>query len=290
MSHAQLTMLNSMASRDFDEALRLHKEWGLTWVDLRDEIYGRWVEELDLATAERAARQIEKHGLRVYCVSTNVFVEDVDSGESAFRAHLESLEKVITLCEFFRPRLVRINAAAFARRSAGRNSVETLKQEYPWIIGVYREAVDLLEGAGIIAGIENEAFASSLSTPEEFVDFFEWLDKPSTACLVWDAQNQWSSGVLPTVAIYEILKPHIGYYHLKGGQSDGDSDRLVWNAALEDSSWPVVDITSALVRDGVSPVICLNPTQHGDQKPGYDYANIVARDIAFLRTSVPDLA
>jgi len=31
---AQLTVLNAMASRDFDHALAVIKEWGLEWVDL----------------------------------------------------------------------------------------------------------------------------------------------------------------------------------------------------------------------------------------------------------------
>lgn len=286
---AKLTVLNSMASSDFDEALRLHKAWGLEWVDLRDEIYGRWVEELDLTTAERAARAIDEQGLRTYCVSTNVFVEEVDNGETAFRDHLESLKRVVTLCEVLRPKLVRINAATFARRTPGLNSVATLKQHYPWIVEVYREAVDLLEGVGILASIENEAFDSSLSTADEIVDFFEWLDRPATAGLTWDVQNQWSSGVFPTMEIYQRLKPYMRYYHVKGGQTQGDSDRLAWNVALEDASWPVAEITAAVVHDGVSPVICLNPAQHGEQKPGYDYKDIVIRDIEFLRRAVPGI-
>ena len=35
MAKAELTILNSMASADFEESMRLHREWGLTWVDLR---------------------------------------------------------------------------------------------------------------------------------------------------------------------------------------------------------------------------------------------------------------
>jgi sugar phosphate isomerase/epimerase len=289
MGVAQLTMLNSMASNDFETGLRLQKAWGLKWVDLRDEIYGRWVEELDLPTAERIVRAVDEQGLGIYCVSTNVFVADVDGGEAMFRSHLQSLRRVVSLCELLRPQLVRLNAPSFAGRSVGHNSIETIRQRYPWLVVVCREAVDLLTDAGVLACFENDAFDCCLSTPEEFIDFFGWLDRPRAAGLTWDVQNQWASGVFPTLDIYRQLKPLIRYCHVKGGQFEGNSDRLAWNVALEDASWPVVDITSAVVSDGVSPVICLNPAQHGHQKPGYNYEGIVSRDLAYLRRSVPGI-
>jgi hypothetical protein len=60
--------------------------------------------------------------------------------------------------------------------------------------------------------------------------------------------------------------------------------------ALQDASWPVAEITSAVVEDGVSPVICLNQPQHGAPKDGYDYDGIVERDLAFLRSTVAGLS
>ena len=35
-------------------------------------------------------------------------------------------------------------------------------------------------------------------------------------------------------------------------------------------------------------VICLNPS-HGEAKPGYDYADVVGRDVAFLRARFPEI-
>jgi sugar phosphate isomerase/epimerase len=249
----QLTILNSMASSDFEESMRLHREWGLTWVDLRDEIYGKWVEELDLKTARQAKSYIAELGLQVYCVSTNVFVEEVANGEKAFRTHLDTLKRVVEICgDTFRPKLVRLNAADFAERSSDTSSIATIKENYPWFIDVYREAVDLLHDRGLVATIENEAFDCSLSKPQEFVEFFEWLDRSGVAGLTWDVQNQWSSGVFPSIEIYHQLKPFMKYYHVKGGRAGEGSDTLAWNVALQDASWPVVEITSAVAADGVS--------------------------------------
>ncbi len=290
MRQAQLTILSSMASPDFEESMRRHREWGLSWVDLRDAIYGKRVEELELAEAQEAKRYIDELGLSVYCVSTNVFVEEVAHGESAFRAHLESLSRVIELCAVLRPRLVRLNAASFAERPTDASSMRVIREHYPWLIEVYREGVDMVAARGMVATIENEAFDSCVSKAQEFIEFFEWLDRTDAARLTWDVQNQWSTGVFPSIDIYRQLRPFMRYYHVKGGQSEPGSTRLAWNVALEDASWPVAEITNAVVRDGVSPVICLNPAQHGAQKDGYNYDGIVKRDLDFLRASVPGLS
>lgn len=290
MAKAELTILNSMASADFEESMRLHREWGLTWVDLRDAIYGRRVEELDPPQAREAKAYLDHLGLNVYCVSTNVFVEEVAHGEAAFREHLQTLRKVMELCAILRPRLVRLNAADFAERSADANSVRVIKEHYPWFVDVYRDGVDMVAAHGMVATIENEAFDTSLSKPEEFVEFFQWLDRADGAGLTWDVQNQWSSGVFPSIEVYRQLKPFMRYYHVKGGQTEPGSTELAWNVALQDASWPVTEITSAVVEDGVSPVICLNQPQHGAQKDGYDYEGIVQRDLEFLRTAVAGLS
>jgi sugar phosphate isomerase/epimerase len=287
---SQLTLLSSMASSDFEESMLLHRDWGLKWVDLRDGIYGKRVEELDLDAALEAKRSIDALGLEVYCVSTNVFVEDVAHGEAAFRAHLDVLERAIEVAGVLRPRLLRLNAANFAERATDSSAISVIKEHYPWFVDVYRAGVDMVAAGGMVATIENEAFDCCLSKPEEFVEFFDWLDRPEGAALTWDVQNQWSTGVFPSLDIYRQLKPYIRYYHVKGGQCEPGSATLAWNVALEDASWPVLEITNAVVADGVSPVICLNPAQHGAQKAGYDYDGAVARDLAFLRNSVAGLA
>ena len=76
--------------------------------------------------------------------------------------------------------------------------------------------------------------------------------------------------------------------HLKGGQSDRPGGAPKWSSSLADASWPVLDVVRAVVADGVSPVICLNPS-HGERKPGYDYTDVVARDVDFLRRNIPEI-
>lgn len=286
---SELTILNSMADPDFERALEIHKKWGLRWLDLRDGIYGNWVAAVDIDTARRARGAIDRAGLEVFCLSTSTFFEDVEKGEALFREkHIGKLSHLIELAKIFRPRVMRIIAAQLPSRQSGENSIEILASKHPWIFDVYREAVDRIVDAGLRPTIENEAFKCMLSQPQEVVEFFDRLDRKQSVGFTWDVQNQWATGVFPTLEVYETLKPLIQYYHVKGGKSDDISSRkLKWNVALRDADWPVAEITSRVVADGVSPVICINPAQHGENNPDYDYTDIVKRDIDFLRSNVP---
>jgi hypothetical protein len=292
----QLTVLNMMASTDFDESVRIHGDWGLEWMDLWGEIYGiPSVDLLDPATAARATAAIEQHGLRVYCLSTRIFDGHVEVGETAFRAeHLGQLKRSLALAAIVKPRIVRLIAARVTKREPGVNAIDLLKSEYSWVVDVYREAVNLIVDAGFAATIENETSECIVATPDEFVEFFEWLDLGDRVSLTWDIQNNWQMGVFPSLANYRRLKPIIGYVHLKGGQSGDGSDELAWSVGLADASWPVLEIAQAVVDDDVSPVVCLNPS-HGARKPGYDYgvqkhprdfAAVTLRDLEFLRNNV----
>nr|WP_275592467.1 TIM barrel protein [Aquamicrobium sp. NLF2-7] len=277
-----------MADPDFNRALAIHKEWGLKWLDLRDGIYGNWVANVDIDSAKRAREAIDASGLDVFCMSTSTFFEEIEKGEDLFREkHLGKLGHLIELGKIFKPKVMRIIAAQLPSRQPGENAVELIDEKYPWVFDVYREAVDRIVAAGLRPTIENEAFKCMLSQPGEVVEFFDRLDRKDSVDFTWDVQNQWATGVFPTLDVYEQLRPLIQYYHVKGGAMEGDDRKLRWNVALEDADWPVVEITSKVVADGVSPVICINPAQHGENKPDYDYSNIVKRDIDFLRNNVP---
>jgi sugar phosphate isomerase/epimerase len=285
---AQLTILNSMAGADFDHALTIHKEWNLKWLDLRDGIYGHWLATLDLDAAKRAREAIDRSGLNVYCLSTTTFFEEIEKGEGHFRdKYLGKLAHLIELGEIFRPKVMRIIAALLPSRQQDEDAGAVIESKYPWVFAVYREAIDRITDAGLRVTIENEAFKCMLSRPQEFVHFFDKLDRSKNVGLTWDVQNQWATGVFPTLEVYEALKPLIQYYHVKGGQYEGASDTLRWNVALEDADWPVIEITNRVVADGVAPVICINPAGHGIPKPGYEYEKITKRDIDFLRKNIP---
>jgi len=85
-------------------------------------------------------------------------------------------------------------------------------------------------------------------------------------------------GTYPTVEVYEALRPLLGYVHVKGGQAAADDPaKLKWKVGLDEASWPVREVIQAVVDDGVSPVICLNPA-HGEWKNGLRLRRRIDRD------------
>ena len=286
MTSAKLTILNSMAGRDFERALDGHVEWGLKVVDLKDAVFGKGVLELTDDEAGRAAELVAERGLSVHCLSTGLFLADVEAGEAAFRGHVEKVGRAVEIGRILRPRMIRLLAARSSRRAEVKDSIEHIRAEHPWLIPMYAEAVDRLHEAGSRPTIENEVNNCILSGPKEVRGFFAALDRAGKACFTWDAQNLWQMGTFPTTGVYEELKDLIGYLHVKGGRKGESGDGLRWKSSLEDASWPVAEITGRAVADAVSPVICLNPS-HGETKDGYNYDDIVKRDIDFLRRELP---
>jgi sugar phosphate isomerase/epimerase len=287
---SQLTMLSSMADQDFTASLRKHVEWNIEWLDLRDAIYGKRLFALSEDESRQAKAEIDAAGLKVYCFSTAIFLDDIENGEADFRErHLEQLQTILPAARIIQPKIIRVLAASMSGREDGRSSMETISDRHPWVIDVYREAVDRIADAGFQPTIENEAKGCFLAAPDEFHDFFNRLDRKDVG-LTWDVQNHWANGVFPSLEVYNRLKPLMRYYHAKGGRAGDDGRTLAWNVALEEASWPVVEITRQVVADGVSPVICLNPPQHGDYVDGYDYGAVAKRDLDFLRARVTGLS
>jgi sugar phosphate isomerase/epimerase len=286
--HVELTMLNVMGGTDFEASVARHREWGLRWMDLKGAIYGKDLKDLSLDDAVRAARLLEENGLEVYCFSTVLLGGDVTAGEEQFAARdLLDLDHILRLAEVLQPRFVRLLGAQMPGHDAHENAIARVEREFPWVIETYRAAIDRIVSAGFAATVENEGWSCMLSSPEDFLRFFSALDRPGGVSLTWDAQNQWATGVMPTVAVYEELRELIGYYHVKGGKTEGRDGSLAWNVALDEATWPVVEVTQRIVDDGSSPVICLNPPGHGKAVDGYQYGDAVTeRDLAFLRRRV----
>ena len=285
----RLTMLNSMAAVDFEQALDRHAQWGLTDLDLKDQIFGKGILDLSDSEVERAARLIQAGGFEVNTLSTVLFQYDIDTEREKHESDLtRGVPRVIEICRVLKPRQVRLIAARTSRRAAGGELVEYLQRSQPWVLPIYREAVDRLQAADQQVVIENECHGCIFACAADVVAFFAALDRTGKAGFIWDIQNLWQMGEFPSLTAYEHLKPLIRHCHLKGGQIDGTSTHLCWRTALEDASWPVLEIVRRVVADAAVPVICLNPS-HGAPKPGYNYDNAVERDIAFLRREIPDI-
>lgn len=285
----KLTILHGMAAKDFEESLDRHLEWNLKVLDLKNNIYGRAVEELQPAEAERAARAIEQRGLVVNTLSTAIFYADIEDGEATFRQQFsEDIARILDTAAILNTHYVRLLSASSSKRAQFQNCASYIQQQHPWVFSVYQEAIDRIHDAGFHVVIENEVRSSIFSHPQEILDFFAALDRPA-ARFTWDITNLWEEGTYPSLEAYEQLKDLIGLVHVKGGQSEYPGGPLRWASRLSSASWPVLDIVRAVVRDGVSPVICVNPS-HGEKNANYQGSpSDCYEDLLFLRDQVEEI-
>ncbi|MDF2722819.1 MAG: xylose isomerase-like barrel [Paenibacillus sp.] len=281
----KLTMLNAMASPDFIQSLDTQASWGIEVLDLKDRIWGKSLLELSVEEAERAAMAIKERELSVYCMSTSLFHDDLERGEHHFRAvHLAHIDKTLEIARILRPTVIRFLSPRIARTGGHTDSIRRIKSEFAWLFPMLRDAVDRLSAEGFGVTIENECESNIFAKPQEINAFFDALDRPGSVFFTYDVQNLWQMGTFPSLDTYRTLKPLIGYFHLKGGRA-GENGRLMWKSALEDASWPVAELTLEVVRDGVSPTICLNPS-HGGALEGYDYSRMCTRDLDYIRSVI----
>jgi sugar phosphate isomerase/epimerase len=258
-------------------------------VDLKDCIWGKSVTDLSPDDASRAADQLRWRGLGVYCLSTGIGFSDVGDGEAAWRArHEPTLDRTLGVASVLRPQVVRLLAPKWRDAPAGGAVMAAATRAHPWVGRAYGDLVDRIRTAGFGVTIENEVDRCVLRAPDDVAAFLEWVGPREGLFFTWDVQNLWQMGTFPTLETYRALKPHIGGLHVKGGRADGGRSLAV-ASALEDASWPVVDIVREVVRDGAVRVICLNPS-HGVRPEGYDGWEVARRDAAFLRREIEGIA
>jgi hypothetical protein len=285
-SSLRLSVLNSMAGADIEASLDQQASWGIRDLDLKDSIWGKSVLQLEDGELTRLVGLIEARSMTVQCVSTTLFHGHIEEGEAESRRQiLGPIDRLVDVARALEPRFVRLLGARTRKPDETRVLMLARDPKLEWVFSIYREAIDRLFAAGFVTTIENETNGCILCDGDTVCTFFERLGRPGRAVFTWDVQNMWQCGAFPSLAIYEQVKPFLAYYHVKGGQADAGARTLRYKSTLEDASWPVVPITQKVVSDGVSPVICLNPS-HGEKRPGYDEALETERDLAFLRRTI----
>lgn len=262
--------------------------WGLTTIDLKT-VCGKNIADLSDAECDVVAAALNETSISVEAFSTQLLKLDLEDGAVPFERHLALLDRTLAVARRLRPRKIRLLAAETRQRHDVADIWPLISRDYPWLVEIYGEAADRIHAAGFQAVIENETDGCIFSKPPEIVAFFEAMALPDRIRFTWDVQNLWQMGTFPTIEVYRALQPYIGYFHVKGGRSGKTGSALAWRSPLGTASWPVVEITRAVLADGVSPVICLNPS-HGKISAGEDDEDYTLRDLAFLRTQFPELS
>lgn len=277
----ELTMLNAMAGGAIEDSLARQRELGVRVLDLKNQVFDRSIEDLDPSAAERLAALVAEHGMRIQTLSTCIGLAAVELGEAAWRERFDpALARVEALVPILRPAQVRLLSPQSEHRDELTDAVSYLRAAQPWVLEWFAEAADRLVAAGTAPVLENEVGGNCIARPQEALDLLAAIGRPRLR-LIWDVVNLWQMGTYPSVAVYRQLSPVIAMLHIKGGRADRPGGVLRWRSSLAAASWPLREVLAAALRDGASPVLCLNPP-HG--APHDDHPFDTESDLRHLRS------
>jgi sugar phosphate isomerase/epimerase len=203
-------------SQDFESALDVMREYGVTTAELRG-LWGKNVLELDEGERRRAKEALERRGMSV-CSIASPFGKcklrpdgEAEAGplhlavERGREEQLEVLELAIELARFFGTELVR----GFAFWKQGEPTEAVWAEIADW----FRAPVALAEREGIILGLENE-HACMIGTGAEAGQLIDAIDSPALQA-IWDPGNAFMAGETPFPDGYRAVAGRMIHLHVK---------------------------------------------------------------------------
>ena len=224
-----------------DEQLDTLQQAGIALLDLRG-IWGKNVLEFSDAEVSTVSETLARRGMRVSCVATPVGKAPVDGD---FTQQQATLARGIDIANMLDTTNVRI----FSYYIPDGDEPEQHRDE------VLRRLMALVEQARV-AGVtllhENERGIYG-DSPVRCHDLHTMIDSPHFLA-VWDPGNFASCGYRPYHESWELLRPFIGYVHVK--DYDRAAKRVVV-AGAGDAEWP--ECIQALAQSGYDGIIALEP-------------------------------
>lgn len=246
-------LITDEVSQDLEVALKLAEGFGLQGVEIRS-VWERAPHELSNAQALELRRLTRAYGLEVCAIASPFFKCAIDSAED-YEAHLGILRRCIGLAESLEAPLIR----GFTFWRKGR-----LAEQWPRVLEKLEKPVDIIEGSGLLLGVENEA-STMIGTGRDLARILEVLGSRHIKA-VWDPCNSlWDleGAEKPYPEGYKVLKPFIAHVHLKDAKKEGDSLKVV---ALGEGDVGIKDQLKALVDDGYGGYVSLE-THYRIAKP-----------------------
>jgi sugar phosphate isomerase/epimerase len=228
-------------SPDLDEQLELLQGAGINLLDLRG-VWNRNVLELTDTEVAQISDRLTQRGMQVSCVATPVGKAPV-AGD--FEQQRAALARGIEIAQAFGTTNVRI----FSYYIPDGDDPALHRDE---VLRRLTALVEQAQAAGVTLLHENERGIYG-DSPKRCHDLHATIDSPHFRAL-WDPGNFASCGYRPYHDSWELLRPYIGYVHVK--DYDRASKRVVVAGAGE-GDWP--ECIRALRDAGYDGVIALEP-------------------------------
>ncbi|MDE2855777.1 MAG: sugar phosphate isomerase/epimerase [Chloroflexota bacterium] len=216
----KLGVITDGISREFEQALTVMNEFGLTQAELQ-YLWDVEVGDLSDAQMDRVQRLVAAHGVEVSCVSRHIFgglaLGELSTEALAYREHLAALHRCIDMAQALDCPLARIMSFKKEMILFGSFGAEQ------WNVaqGAWARVRELIGGAAQIA--EDRAITLVMETGNNAITNSAFLarrmvDEVGSARLkvMWDPANALYSTEAPYPDGYEALRGGcLGHIHLK---------------------------------------------------------------------------
>ena len=217
---AKLGVITDGISREFEHALSVMNEFGLTQAELQF-LWDKEVGDLSDAQLDRAQRLVKAHEVEISCISRHIFgglaLADISPTAPAYRAHLDALGRCIDMALALDCQLVRIMSFKKEMILFGSQGAEV------WNVagGAWDKARELIGGAVQIA--EDRGVTLVVETGNNAITNSAWLARKlidelgsQRLKLLWDPANALYSTEVPFPDGYDALRGGcLGHVHLK---------------------------------------------------------------------------
>ena len=201
----KLSIITDEVSQDLERVAKFAKKHDLQALEIRT-VWNLKPQDL-LPKVGEIKRILAKYDLKVSAIASPFFKADIDN-ENEYKEHLEILKKCIELAKSLDTNIIR--GFTFWRKGK-------LEEYIDRIIEKFQKPLEIIEGEGVILGIENEP-STFVANGRELAYFIERI-KSKYVKAVFDPGNDiWDpSGEIPYPDGYNYVRKYIVHIHVKDG-------------------------------------------------------------------------
>ena len=227
-----------------EEFLRYASETGYGYVELQiSDVWGQGVENPE-AEAEKVAKLVESHGLKVSALSAGNDFVLLD--EEEIKRQVERMRRICGLAKILGTNVI---------RTEGGRPKESVPQER-WaeaIAGCLKRCLDFAEEMDIYFALDNHGLVTN--DAELQVRIFEMVGSKRVGANLDTMNYRWFGHDLQTIArFYELIAPYVFHTHLKDGTGSRENYR---GAALGEGEIDLRKAIECLRKAGYDGVWCV---------------------------------
>lgn len=225
-------------SHDFEEAVKLSKEKGADYIEIRGGIWGKDVTTIDNDDIERMKDIISKYNVKIGSIGSPFGKCRFDEHE--YQRHMVIFRKMIQLAHIFDVKIIRMFAFWIPDEFRGkpRPNISNYLTEIECRLKL---AATIAESEDVIMALETEdsTLVGSCAEARAVIDTVG-----SDAIKVcWDVNNSWHCGEIPYPDGYEFIRGLVRHVHVKPNARKSID-------TVGDSNVPYKQIFQALLKDG----------------------------------------